>query len=371
MIESVTDSDWAGCKRSRKSKSSLQIFVGGSLVTSAVRTQKSISLSSGEAEFVAMVSGACEARYVKDCLEYMVKGNYNVEARLRGDSAAGRGIAQRVGCGRVRHLDAGLLWLQQAVKERMFKVGAIAGAANPSDLGTKPVPAARLRELLFKLGAVDESYELVGKAEHEEAAARRNAKELFKNSGTGIKNIKQIMPTLLILSQIQGIEGLSLVAGFENYTLEDVAVIFVTASIGLLLGLLLIGVPGGILLLGKWVLGLASKESARKPCTRDVGTQANLGMDRAEQRFVDEYVNRTTEQRTVIYEQAREIERFEEALREARRTQRNVEVREVVPARIAVATSRGERYHRPGCGNLRSSTVKTYTPCGHCFPNVG
>ena len=114
--------------------------------------------SSGEAEFVAMVSGACEARYVKDCLEYMVKGNYNVEARLRGDSAAGRGIAQRVGCGRVRHLDAGLLWLQQAVKERMFKVGAIAGTANPSDLGTKPVPAARLRELLFKLGAVDESY---------------------------------------------------------------------------------------------------------------------------------------------------------------------------------------------------------------------
>ena len=74
-----------------------------------------------------MVSGACEAHYVKDYLEYMVKGNYNVEARLRGDSAAGRGIAQRVGCGRVRHLDAGLLWLQQAVKERMFKVGAIAG----------------------------------------------------------------------------------------------------------------------------------------------------------------------------------------------------------------------------------------------------
>ena len=234
VIESVTDSDWAGCKRSRKSKSSLQIFVGGSLVTSAVRTQKSISLSSGEAEFVAMVSGACEARYVKDCLEYMVKGNYNVEARLRGDSAAGRGIAQRVGCGRVRHLDAGLLWLQQAVKERMFKVGAIAGTANPSDLGTKPVPAARLRELLFKLGAVDESYELVGKAEHEEAAARRSAKELFKNSGTGIRNIKQIMPILLILSQIQGIEGLSLVAGFENYTLEDIAVIFVTTAIGLL-----------------------------------------------------------------------------------------------------------------------------------------
>ena len=76
VIESVTDSDWAGCKRSRRSKSSIQIFVGGSLVTSVVRTQRSISLSSGEAEFVAMVGGACESRYVKDCLEYMVKGAY-------------------------------------------------------------------------------------------------------------------------------------------------------------------------------------------------------------------------------------------------------------------------------------------------------
>ena len=28
VIESITDNDWAGCKRSRRSKSALQIFVG-------------------------------------------------------------------------------------------------------------------------------------------------------------------------------------------------------------------------------------------------------------------------------------------------------------------------------------------------------
>ena len=76
-----------------------------------------------------------------------MKGAYEVEARLRGDSAAGRGIAQRVGCGRVRHLDASLLWLQEAVKRQEFKVSVIAGTANPSDIGTKAVPTARLREL--------------------------------------------------------------------------------------------------------------------------------------------------------------------------------------------------------------------------------
>ena len=143
-----------------------------------------------------------ERRYVKDCLEYMVKGVYEVEARLRGDTAAERGIAQRAGCGRVRRLDAGLLWIM-ATKKKEFKVGAIAGATNSSDIGTKPIPSARLRERFLRLGAgaVDESSEPVGQAEHGDAAAKRNAKELFKSGGGFVKNIKQLMPVLRVLSR--------------------------------------------------------------------------------------------------------------------------------------------------------------------------
>ena len=58
IVESITDADWAGCKRTRRSRSSIHLSVGGSLVASVVRSQRSIALSSGESEFTALVSGA-------------------------------------------------------------------------------------------------------------------------------------------------------------------------------------------------------------------------------------------------------------------------------------------------------------------------
>ncbi|CAE7268415.1 unnamed protein product, partial [Symbiodinium sp. CCMP2592] len=115
VIESITDADWAGCKRTRRSRTSIQLFVGGSMVASYVRSQRSIALSSGESEFIAMVGGSGEALYVAECVRFLAEGaNVEVTVKARTDSAACRGIAQRVGCGRIRHIDTGLLWIQQA-----------------------------------------------------------------------------------------------------------------------------------------------------------------------------------------------------------------------------------------------------------------
>ena len=51
----------------------VHFYLGGSLMASHVRTQKSASLSSGESEFAAMVGGAAEAVFLKDCLDYILK----------------------------------------------------------------------------------------------------------------------------------------------------------------------------------------------------------------------------------------------------------------------------------------------------------
>ena len=137
MLESVTDADWAGCKASRRSKSSVHLYCAGGLLASYVRSQRSIALSSGESEYIAMVSGATELVYLKECLVYLSRGRFEVEAIMRSDSAAARGISQRMGCGRVRHLDCALMWVQNAIKEKALKAGPIAGVRNPADVGTK------------------------------------------------------------------------------------------------------------------------------------------------------------------------------------------------------------------------------------------
>ena len=68
----LADSDWAGCRRTRRSTSGGAIVLGGRLVKHWSRTHASVALSSAEAELVSMVKGCCEVIGVRD----MVKGPY-------------------------------------------------------------------------------------------------------------------------------------------------------------------------------------------------------------------------------------------------------------------------------------------------------
>ena len=60
LVEVITDADLAGCKETRKSLSCFRVFLDGRLIESKVRSQKSIALSSGEAEFTAIMAGCSE-----------------------------------------------------------------------------------------------------------------------------------------------------------------------------------------------------------------------------------------------------------------------------------------------------------------------
>ena len=56
-----TDSEWAGCQRTRRSNTGGAVMYGSCLVAHWSRTQVSVALSSAEAELHAAVKAACEA----------------------------------------------------------------------------------------------------------------------------------------------------------------------------------------------------------------------------------------------------------------------------------------------------------------------
>ena len=60
-MEVYTDSDWAGCSKTRRSTSGGVIKIGSHVVKTWSRTQKAVALSSGEAEVIALVMGVSEA----------------------------------------------------------------------------------------------------------------------------------------------------------------------------------------------------------------------------------------------------------------------------------------------------------------------
>ena len=101
-IDVYTDTDFAGCPRTRKSTSGGCVLIGKHTIKSWSSTQASIALSSGEAEFYGLVLTASEALGLVAMSEDF---GDKIDAFLYADASAAIGVANREGLGRIRHLD--------------------------------------------------------------------------------------------------------------------------------------------------------------------------------------------------------------------------------------------------------------------------
>ena len=129
-LVTFSDSDWAGCVKTRRSTSGGVVTRGAHTITHWSSTQATVALSSGEAELNALVKAGSETLGLIHL--YSELGN-QMYGELRTDSSAAKGIAQRSGCGRVKHLEARQLWIQEAVNDRDLKVNKIERKINHSD----------------------------------------------------------------------------------------------------------------------------------------------------------------------------------------------------------------------------------------------
>ena len=137
-VDIYSDTDWAGCPRTRKSTSGGAVMIGSHTIRTYSSTQTTVSLSSGEAEYYGLVKGAASGLG-----HQAIMADYGVcmPVRCWTDSSAALGIAKRSGLGRIRHLDTHTLWLQEKVRDRSIEVRKIQGEENPADLFTKHLPS--------------------------------------------------------------------------------------------------------------------------------------------------------------------------------------------------------------------------------------
>ncbi|CAE7490627.1 unnamed protein product [Symbiodinium sp. CCMP2592] len=179
VLETHTDADWAGDKVHRKSVSGCVITLNSHLLSSSSRTQKSIALSSGESEYASAVSGTCDQVFIRNAVEFVL--GTKVESHLLLDSAAARGVIARQGAGRIRHLEAKMLWLQQYARESL-QVHPVDGKHNVSDLGTKSLQGPRIKALLHKVGIRDanDDYALVGSEEFQNLLDGNTVRKLVR-----------------------------------------------------------------------------------------------------------------------------------------------------------------------------------------------
>jgi hypothetical protein len=137
VLWGMSDSDWAGDRRTRKSTSGGVLFWGGLLVQTFSRAQANVTLSSMEAELVALSTLATEAYGVKHLLEDAIK--YDSGVHIGSDSSSAIALSKKLGPGRSRHIEVRFLWVQNAVVSgqlHIFKVGTCENIADPL---TKPM----------------------------------------------------------------------------------------------------------------------------------------------------------------------------------------------------------------------------------------
>ena len=105
-------------------------MLGAHLLTHWSRAQSCVALSSGEAELNAMLKAACEGLLLQNLMREIGEEK---ELLLRGDSSASHGTLQRLGSGRVKHLQTRQLWLQERVYSGALTIQKVPRQKNWAD----------------------------------------------------------------------------------------------------------------------------------------------------------------------------------------------------------------------------------------------
>ena len=124
-------------------------MVGQHWIRSWSSTQKTIALSSGEAELTALVKASCETIGVT---QLAADWGLKWEGAIWVDSSAALGVVNSRGNGKLRHVRVGQLWVQEKRESKELEYKKVKGRENPADLMTKGVSAVHLNKHMARMG---------------------------------------------------------------------------------------------------------------------------------------------------------------------------------------------------------------------------
>jgi hypothetical protein len=149
IVTGFTDSDFAGCRRTARSTSGGVLMLGGHYLKSWSSTQKTVALSSGEAELAALVKCSSEGLGM---LQMAYDWGLELALEVYVDSSAALGVVGRKGAGKLRHVRVGQLWVQEKAADGEIHYRKIKGTENPADVLTKSMNGADIHRYLTMLG---------------------------------------------------------------------------------------------------------------------------------------------------------------------------------------------------------------------------
>jgi hypothetical protein len=134
-----TDSDYGGDKESRISVTGYIVYLLGVPICWKSKSQKSVTLSSSEAEFVSLSEGAKEIKFIAQVLITMGIA-LKLPVIVRVDNVGAIFMAENVTTtGRTKHVDIRYHYVREFVEDGFVKIIFVRTAENYADQFTKNV----------------------------------------------------------------------------------------------------------------------------------------------------------------------------------------------------------------------------------------
>jgi hypothetical protein len=154
VVTGYSDSDVAGDLDDRKSTSGQVFLLGSSAITWASQKQKSVALSSCEAEYMAASNAACQAVWLSRLLGE-ITGEEPKKMKLMVDNISAIALCKNpVHHDRTKHIDTRFHFVRQHIEEGRVHVDYVRTGEQLADIFTKSLGRARFSELRQTLGVV-------------------------------------------------------------------------------------------------------------------------------------------------------------------------------------------------------------------------
>lgn len=152
-LHGFVDADWASCNIDRRSYTGYCFVLSGCVISYESRKQRTVALSSTEAEYMALSEACKEAIYLKNLMSELGMYDKNKPLSLYSDSQSSLKLASNpLFHKRTKHIDVRHHFTRECVMNNQIKIHYLQTSSMPADIFTKGLCANKHYKFIDLMG---------------------------------------------------------------------------------------------------------------------------------------------------------------------------------------------------------------------------
>lgn len=151
-LRGYSDADYAGDTTTRRSTSGFIFMMGDGIVAWCLQRQKSVALSTTEAEYIALSQSIQELTWLTLLISDLLETQGDTPVLYADNQSAIKLVKNPEYHKRTKHIDVRYHYIREKFSEGMFSLEYVPSKEQLADILTKPTPRPRFQELRGMLG---------------------------------------------------------------------------------------------------------------------------------------------------------------------------------------------------------------------------